>query len=59
MAGVVPTDMGRPPDGLRQPLTAPDRPLMMRCSKIEKNTSAGIMDREVNASTLAVSTEYC
>ena len=32
---------------------------MIRRSKSEKNTRAGIIDRDVNASTRAVSTEYC
>ena len=31
----------------------------MRRSNRLKNTSAGIIDNEVNASTFAVSTEYC
>ena len=31
----------------------------MRRWKIVKNTSAGIIDIDVNASTFAVSTEYC
>ena len=31
----------------------------MRRSKRLKNTSAGIIDSEVKASTFAVSTEYC
>src|SRR5450756_2222791 len=42
-----------------QPLTAPVRPPTMRRSNSEKNTSAGIIDSDVNASTRAVSTEYC
>ncbi len=47
--------------GLRpgHPFTAPVRPPTMRRSKIEKKMSAGIIDSDVNASTLAVSTEYC
>ncbi len=31
----------------------------MRRSKMVKNSSAGIIDSDVNASTMAVSTEYC
>jgi hypothetical protein len=45
--------------GRGHPFTAPVRPPTMRRWKIVKNTSAGIIDIEVNASTLAVSTEYC
>jgi hypothetical protein len=42
-----------------QPLTAPVSPPTTRRSNKLKNTSAGIIDNEVNASTFAVSTEYC
>ena len=41
------------------PLTAPVRPPTIRRSNRLKNTSAGSIDNEVKASTLAVSTEYC
>ena len=43
----------------RHPFTAPVRPPTIRRSNRLKNTSAGIIDSEVNASTRAVSTEYC
>ena len=42
-----------------QPFTAPWRPPTMRRSKSVKNSRAGIIDSDVNASTRAVSTEYC
>ena len=42
-----------------QPFTAPVRPPTIRRSNRLKNTRAGIIDSEVNASTRAVSTEYC
>ena len=58
-SGVVPTGVGRTPDGVRQPLTAPVRPPTMRRSKRLKKTSAGIIDSDANASTRAVSTAYC
>ena len=41
------------------PFTAPVRPPTMRRSNRLKKTSAGIIESEVNASTFAVSTEYC
>ena len=41
------------------PLTAPVRPPTIRRSNRLKNTSAGIIDSDVKASTFAVSTEYC
>ena len=44
---------------LGQPFTAPVRPPTMRRWNRLKNTNAGIIDKEVNARTLAVSTEYC
>jgi hypothetical protein len=40
-------------------LTAPVRPPTILRSKSEKKISAGIIDSDVNASTRAVSTEYC
>ncbi len=43
----------------RHPFTAPVRPPTIRRWKTAKNTSAGIIDSEVNARTRAVSTEYC
>ena len=49
---------GRSVEGA-QPLTAPVSPPTMRRSNRLKNTRAGIIDNDVNASTLAVSTEYC
>ena len=42
----------------RQPLTAPVRPPTICFWKIEKQIRAGIIDIDVNASTLAVSTAY-
>jgi hypothetical protein len=44
---------------LAHPFTAPVRPPTMRRSKMLKKMSAGIIDSDVKASTLAVSTEYC
>src|SRR3954463_8044589 len=48
-----------PPVRPDYPLTAPVRPPTMRRWKIRKKMTAGTIDNEVKASTLAVSTEYC
>jgi hypothetical protein len=56
---MVQTDLGRPPDGLASALDRAGQAADDATLEDLKNTSAGIMDRDVNARTLAVSTEYC